>query len=189
MKPGEDLLNQCINKDRKAQYFLYKDCFSLLMNVCTRYTRNEEDARALLNAGFLKILQYIEKYDRAIPFEAWARRIMINTVIDEYRKNKKHQETISYSTLEEEYKYPHFTDLNEAEKNLQTEEVEEIIRKLPPVSREVFNLYVIDGYSHKEIGEMLAIAEGTSKWHLSNARDRIKQMLAEALNYTKMLML
>lgn len=189
MTLDEKLLKQCLQKDRKAQHFLYKHCYSLLMSICSRYTVNEEDARSLMNMGFLKILQHLDRYSKEVPFQAWIRKIMINTIIDEYRRNKNHKETISYSALEEEYEHKHFVDYNDAEKNLQNEELQAMILKLPEVSREVFNLYVVDGYNHREIGDMLNIAEGTSKWHLSHARQRIRQLLTEALNYTKMFIL
>ena len=83
------MLEACQRSDRKAQAALYKRCFSLLMGVCIRYVKQEDQAVALLNMGFLKILNNLDRYRSEVPFEAWARRIMINTVIDEYRKNKK----------------------------------------------------------------------------------------------------
>lgn len=179
------LLDACIKKKRKAQFQLYKNCYSMLMSVCIRYKKNKEDATEILNIGFLKILNNLHKYNDKAPFEAWIKRIMINTVIDEYRKEKKGRETIEYTDLgDDKYLNMHF-DYNEADKNFDADELERILKRLPPVSKRVFNLHAIDGYSHKEIAELLEISEGTSKWHVSNARNMLKKMLGKKLNPAK----
>ena len=92
MEIDQKLISSCINNERKAQFELYKKCYGLLMGVCLRYQKNREDAEEVLNQGFLKILLNLDKYNTKIPFEAWIRRVMINTVIDEYRKDKKSNE-------------------------------------------------------------------------------------------------
>ncbi len=179
MQISKQLLTDCKRKDRKAQFALYKSCFSILMGVCMRYKRNQEDAAALVNEGFLKILNNLDKYNTEIPFEAWIKRIMINTVIDEFRKNRKVQELIEYSDFENEEQYADQFDYNEADKQFDAEDIEAIIQELPPMSQKVFNLYAIDGYTHKEIGKMLDISDGTSKWHLNSARKKIKELLVK----------
>lgn len=176
----KELIDACIKESRKAQFELYKKCYSLLMSICMRYEKNKEDAEALLNQAFFKILTNLKKRPENAPFEAWIRRITINTVIDEYRKKKRSQ--LDY--LEEPMLVAPISEMsyNEADQKLDAEDLENIIKQLPPVSQTVFNLYVIDGYNHKEIGEKLNISEGTSKWHLSSARKKLKTLMRKILS-------
>lgn len=171
------LIKDCINRNRRSEYELYKLTYSYLMSICVRYTRNQDLAKETLNVGFLKILNNLDKYKEEIPFKAWIRRIMINTLIDEYRKNKKQSEVIDY--VEEYYDNSEYAELNSALDRINTAKIHELITKLPPMAQQVFNLFVVDGYSHKEIAEMLSIEEGTSKWHLNSARTKLKEMLEQ----------
>lgn len=182
MNISPTLLRACINKNRKAQLQLYRSCFSILMGVCRRYMKHEEDAMALLNLGFLKILNKLDTYKTHIPFEAWIRRVMINTIIDEYRKNKRYNEKTDKVDFGSSYtKFEGMVVYNEAEDMLGVEEIERMVQQLPSAAQRVFNLYVIDGYTHKEIGEMLGISVGTSKWHLSDARKRLRKMIERVM--------
>jgi RNA polymerase sigma factor (sigma-70 family) len=175
MNVNLDLITACINRERKAEYELYTLTYSYLMSICFRYTHSRENAEEILNLGFLKALKNLDKYRPEIPFKVWIRKVMINVVIDEYRKEKKHKENIEYI---EEYDE---TIYNAVENNviakMNAEEIYELIIKLPPMSQKVFNLYVIDGFSHKEIAEMLDMSEGTSKWHLNFSRNKLKEMI------------
>lgn len=175
------LLKACKRKDRMAQHQLYKRCFSFLMSVCIRYKKDHDEARAILNMGFLKILTNLDKYKTNVPFEAWSRRIMINTIIDEFRKNRKERENTEYSNFEQVEQYNDHIDFNTADRQFDAEELEMMIKTLPSISQKVFNLFAIDGYSHKEISEMLDMSTGTSKWHVSFARKELKKMIAEKL--------
>ena len=163
--------------DRRAQYQLYQRCFNVLMSVCMRYRRSEDEAVAMLNMGFLKIIQNLGKYQKGVPFEAWIRRIMINTLIDDFRKNRKVNELIEDRDFTDTDNHSGLVDFNTADLDFDASDLEAMIRQLPPMSMKVFNLYGIDGYSHKEIAEMLGISDGTSKWHLSFARSKLKEML------------
>lgn len=151
------------------------------MSVCIRYKKDEAEARAVLNQGFLKILTKLDKYDPKVPFEAWIRRIMINTIIDEFRKYKKERERTQYTDFTATDTFDERVDFNSADQMFDVEAVEFFIKKLPPLTQRVFNLYIIDGYAHKEIGRLLDISEGNSKWHLSSARKRLKKMIKEAM--------
>ena len=133
------------------------------MSVAFRYKKNEEDAAALANEAFLKILTNIAKYNSISPFEACIRRIAINTAIDDYRKNKKREEMF------------------------EAEELNNMLLELPKATRIVFNLFALDGYSHKEISEELGIRLETTKWHMKEARKRLKALLIkrEELNGVK----
>jgi RNA polymerase sigma factor (sigma-70 family) len=169
------LIALCIKQDRKAEYELYKKCYSYLMNICTRYSKDKDSASEALNAGYLKILKNLASYKPEIPFRVWIRRIMINTLIDEYRKNKREREKISY--VEQYYDNSDFSEVNEAMSRINCSDLLEEINRLPLATKKVFNLFAIDGYSHKEIGEMLEISEGTSKWHLNSARQKLKEYI------------
>lgn len=170
MPINKDLLEACIRKDRRAQHTLYKECFSFLMRVGYRYTQNKEDAMVLLNTAFLKILTQLDKFNEDQNFEYWAKKIMINTAIDNYRKSKKQAKVFSSLDEFDEQNENYFIDADRADKKYDLEEILKLIQTLPHATRNVFNLFVVDGYSHKEIAEMLSISEGTSKWHLSEAR-------------------
>lgn len=174
-----NLIKDCIRRDRRAEYELYKTLYRYLMSICYRYTHQKELAEEMLNIGYLKILNNLEKYDSDLPFKAWVRRIMVNTLIDEYRKNKNLKSKISY--VEEYYDTEEYSDTNSALKKLNAKEILAMIEKLPKASAQVFNLFAIDGYSHKEIAEMLEISEGTSKWHLNYARQKLKEMIGETV--------
>lgn len=163
--------------DRRAQFQLYQRCFNLLMSVCMRYRKSEDEAVAMVNAGFLKIVQSLDKYKEPVPFEAWIRRIMINTLIDDFRKNRKVNELIEDRDFTDTDNQNGLVDFNTADLDFDASQLEAMIRTLPPMSRKVFNLYAIDGYNHKEIGSMLNISDGTSKWHLSSARSKLKDLI------------
>lgn len=177
MKIEREILESCKKDDRKSINLLYEYCFGLLMPVCFRYNKNEEDARASLNNGFLKILNGLKKIDEEINFDAWSKRIMVNTLIDEYRKNKKYNTQITKSDNERELDYYSTGERNEAESNLGCDNIMMLVRELPATTATVFNMYVIDGYTHKEIGDILDMSEGTSKWHLSTARKSLREKL------------
>ena len=175
-----EIIKSCNSDDRKAINLLYEHCFRFLMPICYRYHKNEEDARAALNNGFLKILNGLKKLEGDVNFNAWSKRIMVNTLIDEYRKNKKYNSQILKSDSETELDYHSTGSSNSAESNLGYENIMELLTELPEISAIVFKLFVIEGYSHKEIGEQLEMSEGTSKWHLSTARKQLRERL-EAL--------
>lgn len=185
MKITSDLLKQCQKNDRKAQNELYRQCFSFLMGISLRYAKDREEAKALVNFGFFKIVTNLEKYSEEIVFEVWVRRIMINCIIDEYRKDRKRREHQQTTDFSEAASFLHPVDFNQAAKEIDAEQLEIMIRKLPAMSQKVFNLYAIDGYSHKEIAEMLGISDGTSKWHVSFARKSLQQMLKDYVNAFK----
>ena len=184
MNVRPDLIKDCINRKRKAEYELYKVTFSYLMSICIRYTRNQDLAKETLNIGFLKILTNLGKYSPEVPFKAWIRKIMINTLIDEYRKHKKNSEVIDY--VEEYYETSNYYEQNTAIDKISVDQIHTLIAKLPNMAQQVFNLFVVDGYSHKEIGEMLNIEEGTSKWHLNSAREKLKLMLEQIVTPPKL---
>lgn len=178
------LIALCIRHDRKAEYELYKLSYGYLMSICLRYAKNRDKAAETLNLGYMKILSNLKSYKPEIPFKAWIRRIMINTLIDEFRKNRREHEKLTY--VENYFDSSSFSEANEALDRLNVQQIYDHIGKLPEATRNVFNLYVIDGFSHKEIGQMLDISEGTSKWHLNAARMKLRESLVNTVfSYVK----
>lgn len=171
------LLNECIKGKRRAQFELYKLCYPFLMRVCRRYRQNEDEVAAMLNTGFLKILNNLKKYNTNTPFEAWAKRIMINTLIDDFRKTKKEKDRVFYAETPKLVAIGKAIDYNDAEKYFDANHIQKIIHQIPKMNRQVFNLFAIDGFSHKEIAIKLGFSEGTSKWYVSTARKQIKELL------------
>ena len=178
-------LKSCVGNDRKAINILYEYCFHMLLPICFRYNKNEEDARAAYNTGFIKILKGLGKLDEKVNFTAWSKRLMINSLIDEYRKNKKYNERITRSDSERDLDFYSTGVTNTAESDLGCENILMLIDTLPETSAQVFNLYVIDGYPHKEIADKLGMSEGTSKWHLSTARKILREKIEKLENMNK----
>lgn len=183
MQIKTELLHLASKGDRKAQYALYQICFPVLIGVCMRYKRDKDEAVASMNQGFLKIIQNLDKFQGDGIFEAWIRRIMTNSLIDEFRREKKHQQqTVLTGSFETDFPDESPIDWNEADQRMDAERVEALLKKLPPTTFEVFNLFALDNYSHKEIGEMLSISEGTSKWHVSFARQKLREWLRQEMH-------
>lgn len=180
-----DILKACKRDDRRAIQFLYEHCFKKLMPVCFRYHNNEEDARASLNLGFMKILKGLETVDGDVNFSAWSKRIMVNTLIDEYRKKKNYTNHVTAKETERELDIEAAPAVNDAENGLGYENLMKLVGELPEISGKVFNMYVIDGFNHKEIGDLLGISEGTSKWHLSTARKLLRDKLEKIESYNQ----
>src|SRR5688572_15113758 len=134
-----ELIALCIKQDRKAEYELYKLAYSYLMSICMRYSRDKDTASEILNMGYLKILRNLGSYKPEIPFKAWIRRIMVNTLIDEYRKNKRERAKLSY--VEDYFDSSDFSDVNEALSRISCAQIMEQIDKLPESSKRVFNLF------------------------------------------------
>jgi len=168
----QDLVKGCILNDRRVQELLYKQYCSSMMVLCKSYTRNEEDAVEVLQDGFLKVFQQINSYDASrSSLYTWMRTIMIRTAIDFLRKQNRKNVAIEWR---EEYD-PGIEA--EALQRMSAQQVQCMLQNLSATTRAVFNLYITEGYNHKEIGELLNISEGTSRWHLSEARKYLINLL------------
>ena len=144
-----------------------------MIGLCMRYTRNEEDAMEVLHNGFLKVFKYLGTYDTSkASLYTWIKTIMVNSAIDVIRARQKFKNQVE---LKENHDIGN-TD-NEAIQRMGSAEVLQLVQKLPAATQTVFNLYVIEGFNHREIGDILGISDGTSKWHLSEARRQLKQLL------------
>lgn len=172
---SETLIAGCARQDPKAQFQLYRELYPMMMSICTRYERNKQDAVARMNQGFLKVLENIGKRRPEVPFELWTRRILINTVIDDFRRNKERKQR---EVNEADHLSVEHSEVNDYLQHMEAEAFADLLRSVPPASRNVFNLFAIDGYTHHEIANMLDISEGTSKWHVANARNILQQAIA-----------
>lgn len=167
-----EMINGCINNDRRAQEKLYKHFYGSMTALCLRYTRNEEDAIEVLHNGFLKVYKNIASYNTAKgTLYTWIRTIIVHTAIDFIRQREKF-----FIKTDLEHSPEPKVEVD-ALHRLSARELLKLVQKLPTATQAVFNLYVIDGYTHREIGTLLSISEGTSKWHLSQARKLLQQLL------------
>lgn len=169
----EKLINECKKNNTQAQEQLYKLLAPKLFAVCLKYSRNYEEAQDYLQESFLIIFNKIVQFNYQGSFEGWAKRIVVNYVLQQYRSQGGFFEIISE-------KIP-----NEEEIEIDNEEISmdfllKIIQELPDRYRLVFNLYTIDGYSHKEIAQMLEISEGTSKSNLARAKMILKEKIKQS---------
>ncbi|MDA9563554.1 sigma-70 family RNA polymerase sigma factor [Flavobacteriales bacterium] len=171
----KDLIEGCKNNDRRAQFKLYAQEYNTLIATAFRYHNNKEDAAAAVNLAFFKILDKIKQYNPTRPFGAWARRILINTIIDEHKANKSFKEALFLDDLPQNI----HIDLEATETVLDKDQVDTILNQLGDQERIVFNLYEVDGYRHKEIGEQLSISERSSKRYLAKARLQIKTIVTQ----------
>ena len=153
------------------------------MSICIRYTRNSDRAKEVLNLGFFKILRYLNTYKTDESFKPWIRKVMINTLIKEYKKEKTHNQNLMY--VEDYHDTEKYSELNTVMEKINSEQICGFITQLPSASKQVFNLYFIDGYKHREIADMLDISEGTSKWHLNSAKEKLKEMILNSTNEKK----
>ncbi|WP_256011322.1 RNA polymerase sigma factor [Desertivirga xinjiangensis] len=167
----DDLLEGCQRNDRKAQEQLYKTLAPRMLGVCMRYAKNIFEAEDMLQNGFTKVFQKISEYRSDGSFEGWIRRIMVNTAIEVYRKNQRMLEIVNIDEVNDTAQATF--DIN----GLEAKDLLKIIQELSTGYRMVFNLYAIEGYTHKEIGEKLGISEGASKSQLSRARAILKEKI------------
>ena len=158
-----DLIRDCLAGERRAQKQLYDKYAAKMYAVCIRYMGNGDDASDILQDGFIKVYKNLDKFRGEGSFEGWLRRIFANTAIEQLRKKK-----LNFSTADKEeqieFKAPWAVD------NLSEKDLLRIVSELSPGYRTVFNMYVIEGYGHKEIAEIMNISEGTSKSQLARAR-------------------
>ncbi len=157
--------------DREAQRVLYETFYGPLMAICQRYTGNEDEAMDLLHESFIKIFGKIGRYESGTALLAWMRRITVNTAIDHYRR------AVRRRTEDLERAYQLSSDVPDIISQCSAQEILEAVQQLPPTYRTIFNLYVIEGYSHKEIAEQLSITDSTSRSNLVKARGKLQKML------------
>ncbi len=170
-----DILEGCVLGQRKSQEKLYRMFSSKMFGVCLRYCKNYNDAKDVLQDGFVKIFNNIHKFERRGSFEGWIRRIIVNTAIEKFRKSNP-------VTLVENFPDIPAEEELEPEPELNIDYILNLVQELPPQYRMVFNLYVFEDMSHKEISNLLSISEGASKSNLSRARGILRQKLNNPSN-------
>jgi RNA polymerase sigma factor (sigma-70 family) len=170
----ERLLSQCIRGDRRAQLRLYDQCYTYMMAIAIRYCKDRQEAGSRVNLAFLKILQHLEQYDPSASFKSWISKITVRSIIDEFRSQQRHyKHNVYYGQPSLDTSWPD-DELNHIAEEINLDHLLFLINQLPPMSRQIFNLYAIDGYSHKEIADLLTISDGTSKWHVHEARKKLQ---------------
>lgn len=173
MKNLKQILEGCLKNNRADQYELYSHFSSKMYGVCLRYAQHYDESQDLLQEGFIKVFANLKSYRGEGDLEGWIRRIMINTAIEKYRQKLKEMTVFNDET-----------NLNYSENNLGLEylnlsDLLELIQSLPMQYRLIFNLYAMEGYSHKEISEQLNITESTSRSNLARARSILQKALVE----------
>jgi len=168
----DQLLEGCLANDRKAQKLLYEQFYEFAMTIALRYSRDEMDAADIMSHAFVKIFKSIRSFDAEKgSLHAWIKRIVVNEGLDHIKSRGRFSENVEVETVAE----PSIN--NAALEEMGAEEIMKLIQKLPPATHAVFVLYAVEGYNHREIGERLNISEGTSKWHLSEARKTLQKQL------------
>jgi RNA polymerase sigma-70 factor, ECF subfamily len=177
----QHIIDGCIAQQAQSQEQLYKLLYAEMMKVCFRYTLNEHDAAALYNEAMLKGFAKIKQYKFEGSFNGWIKRIVINTCLDYCRKHTHYnkQQWLDESKAEQ-------ISIDESvSSTITAKEIMELVAELPKNTAIVFNMFVVDGFKHNEIGKALGISEGTSKWHLNEARKLLKQKITNQLEFKK----
>lgn len=168
------IISGCKAGNRKAQEQLYRSYYRVMMNLCLRYTKNEMEALETLNTGFYKVFKNIRRYDTAkATLYTWIRTIIINGCLDLIKSKQNQAEKGELDQAATVHVPPAVIS------NMSASEILQLVRQLPPATQAVFNLYVIEGYNHNEIAVLTGTSEGTSKWHLSEARKKLQKMITD----------
>jgi len=166
-----DLVKGCAGGDKRSQEILYKRYFSFAMSICIRYTRDENEAMEIVNDSYMKVLEGLSDYDSSRPFKPWFGKVLVNTAIDNYRKNLKHNDNLSINAV---------TEAGEQEPDIEAElsvnDILELYRHLPENYKLTFNLFEIEGYSHEEIGRMMGVTASTSRSNLARAKKMLREL-------------
>ena len=171
-----DLIKGCIEDDRRMQEELYRRFSPRMYGVCLRYAGNAEEAQDILQDGFVKVFKKLSSFRGEGSFEGWIRRIFVNTAIEHFRRKRYLQPVTEKEEATLEGNYLSVLD------NLAEKDILDLVRQLSPGYRTVFNMYVVEGYTHKEIGEIMGISEGTSKSQLSRAKVILQEMVKDFID-------
>ncbi len=172
----QEIVAGCVANSRYYQELLYRKYFPVMLRMCMRYTEDRDVALEIINNGFLKVFQKIDSFTFSGSLEGWIRRVVFHCLSDYFRQNS----TRKFDFLELDGRDA--PTRSSALSNLYLEDILSLVDRLPDVSQKVFRLYAIEGYTHAEIGELLSMSEGTSKWYLSIARKELKEMINRQLN-------
>lgn len=169
------LIEACKKNDRKSQEKLYRHFFAPMINMCMRYVSDRNKAAEIVNDGFLKVFKKIDQYENKGSFEGWMRRIVFHSMADSVRKEANYLKFMVFEDHDQKVKHRIMDSLYE-------KDILKLIDQIPAASGEIFLLFAVEGYSHKEIAELKNISIGTSKWHLSEARKKLQKLILENYN-------
>ncbi len=167
----KSLIAACLRKERWAQKILYESYYPIMFSICLRYAQNAQQAEDILHDGFLKVFKSLHKYKPNTALHSWIKRIIVNSAIDQYRKNTRRR------TEDIDTAYDLASSIPNANSRLVEREILACVQALTPTYRAVFNLYIMEGYSHREVAKMLDISESTSRSNLVKARAKLREML------------
>ncbi len=170
-----ELVEGCVRNDRRCQEALYRIHFQSMMRMCMRYTQDRDLAMEIVNTGFLRVFKKLHTFQFKGSLEGWIRKLVFHSLSDHFKKKDK---KVYFLEVEDRDSPVAEAALDK----LYLEDILKLVDQLPDATRDVFILYAIDGYTHVEIGNMLGISEGTSKWHLSNARKKLKDLIRKFYN-------
>ncbi len=173
MLEHKELIEACVDGDMKAQRRFYELFAGRMFVICLRYAKSDLEAEDVLQESFIKIFRNIEKFRGESRLEYWMKRIVINTALNHHRNKLYMYPMVNVETVQHEFQH------NQTISNYQFEELLKMIQELPTGCKMIFNLYAIEGYSHKEIAEMLEISEGTSKSQLSRAKMLLQKKITD----------
>jgi RNA polymerase sigma-70 factor (ECF subfamily) len=173
-KEDQKLIEECLRSNSLAQEKLFKKYYGIMLGICLRYTNNRNEAKEVLQEGYIKIFNHLQsfKFEGSLP--GWMKKIMVNTAIDKYRK--RITEPISFDLPE------NASSEDDVMSRFNKNDLMDCINMLPAGYKAVFNMFVIEGYTHKEISEKLGITEGTSKSQLAKAKTYLKYILSKRLD-------
>ncbi len=177
----QELIDRCRKEDSKAQEMLYKRFYAYAMAICVRYCINRDDALEAVNDAFIKLFKTIKTFEHNRLIKPWFRQIVVNSAIDNRRKNLKHANVLDIETATEPIKNPEIIS------KISAQEILGLLKELPEMHRVVFNLYEIDGYTHEEIADILEMPSSSSRVYLSRAKERLRKLVKAHfyLNYER----
>ncbi|MCT4582545.1 MAG: sigma-70 family RNA polymerase sigma factor [Flavobacteriales bacterium] len=176
----EKIIEGCKKRHRLSQQKVYEMFYGRMLPVCKRYAKNSEEAKDILQNGFIKVFEKIDKYDFNGSFGGWVRRLIVNTAIDHYRKHKNEFLIEDESRIEDNEHWYEEEPTTKYE-GISTKDIQEAIGSLSPAYKMVFSLYIMEGFSHQEIADELGISVGTSKSNLAKAKANVKKLLMKKL--------
>ena len=171
-----ELVEGCVRNERYFQELLYRKFFDTMIRMCIRYTEDRDIAMEIVNNGFLRVFKKLDTFSFKGSLEGWIRKLVYHSLSEYY---KKHSKYLQFIVLEEKDR-----SIDEhALSKIYEEDLLKLVDQLPPATKEVFRLFAIEGFTHKEIAKQVDISEGTSKWHLSTARKQLKKLLQQSKDY------
>jgi len=168
----EDLVHGCVQNSRSFQEILYRKYFSKMMHMCLRYTDDRDKAMEIVNNGFLRVFKKIDTFSFKGSLEGWIRKLVYHSLSDYFKKNSKYLHFLVFEERDAKV-------TESALDKIYAEDILKMVDTLPPATQKVFKLYAIEGFTHVEIAKKENISVGTSKWHLSEARKKLKKLIEQ----------